>query len=187
MEEKAGDHIKIEGLIEIRNGDKVITGKNHIVGQGLKHIINLMICTGTRNAYENFNKNSYYYNARIGSDISNTTTVGATALSADFGSNPNSKAISASNISTTIFDLNVTATWNAGTVTGTLGEVGILWGMLSGGVLKTAQFTSDSTQDPLSTQLLFSRMSAGDGDFSAFTIDNTKPLTVSWTLRLTFA
>lgn len=178
------------GEVTIRNGDRVFKARNHFVDAGLKGLISTLI-------FADFNAEAasrYWYlfsntwNIYIGSDTVTPTTTGMTALVSPIGAAPGT-APDSKNVPT-IHDGSPdgdwyaiwSATWNAGTVSGTLGECALY--MKSPDMI-TFGWVIAGTYNP--TVVMVSRMSAADGDFSSFVIDNTKPLVVDWTIHFTFA
>jgi hypothetical protein len=184
-----GDFIGIRGTVKIENGEHIAIGKNHWVGQGLETIGGLLVNNGYFISSVSFGGNTIYgatynWSIYIGSDTSNPTTVTMTSLVAPIGNAPgtapNTKSYSGSyySTSTTPVTLSYVATWNAGTVSGTLGETGLyLW-------INTSTLTNGTTA---TNPGLASRLSAADGSFTAFTINTAAALTVTWTVSLVYA
>lgn len=184
------DSIKIEGFVEIRNGDKVIKAKNRFVQTILAHISNALvlgrISAGAPSVI--YWRGPFWdYNIYLGTDQVTPTVFNTTALTSPIGgapgTAPNTKIGSTSNPSNGVFQINTTATWNAGTVSGTVGEMALYLNLTP--ALKGYQWGGAATQENGAVQL-GSRLSVADGSFSAFPIDNTKPLAVTWTIRVSF-
>jgi hypothetical protein len=183
-----GDFIGIRGTVKIENGEHVAIGKNHWVGQGFELIGEWLDC----NTYINYNVNMgavYNWNIYIGSDTSTVTTVSMTSLVSPIGNAPgtapNSKSYSGVYYSTSTTPVVITyiATWNAGTVSGTLGETGLyLYDAFYASNVKPLANTSYASNPALA-----SRLSAADGSFTAFTINTAAALTVTWTVSLVYA
>jgi hypothetical protein len=174
-----GDFIGIRGTVKIENGEHIAIGRNHWVGQGLETI----------GSYLNFTGNNFYgasqnWSIYIGSDTVTPTTVSMTSLVSPIGTAPgtapNTKSNSGAYYSTSTTPLVLTwiATWNAGTVSGTLGETG-LYLLLS--------YTNLTNGSVASNPGLASRLSAADGSFIAFTINTAAALTITWTVSLVYA
>jgi hypothetical protein len=92
----------------------------------------------------------------------------------------NSASLPRSNPSPGVYQVTYTSTWNAGAVSGTIGEVGLflyIWDAL--------QSAGGSSGIP--SRRLASRLSVADGDFTAYTIDTALPLTVQWIVQFSFA
>jgi hypothetical protein len=170
-----GDFIGIRGTVKIENGEHVAIGRNHWVGQGLETIGNYIISSNS-----NLGAAGTNWTMRLGSDTSTTTTVSMTSLVSQIGGNPSSQTSWGTYYatSTTPVVLIWIATWNAGTVSGTLGEAG-LYLYISYGALGNGTAASQPG--------LASRLSAADGSFTAFTINTAAALTVTWTVGLVYA
>jgi hypothetical protein len=76
----------------------------------------------------------------------------------------------------------LTSTWNAGTVTGMVGEIGI-YGR-SNASNNLVGFGSKFYG--AGGSFFASRLSVADDDFTAFTINTAAPLTINWTIQFTF-
>ncbi len=171
--------ISIEGLVSIVNGDKTIKCENTLVGDALQHfhVWNALDQEGG----DGGNVGVGRVNIGIGSDTSTSTSYDTTALSNVISTSPNNiTGETADDGSNNVYDIIVHGTWNAGTVSGTLGEAGLYLGLyLFNSISGFPAYPSPSTE-------LFSRACSADGDFSSFTIDDTKPLTIDWTIRFEF-
>jgi len=179
--------ILIRGLVTIKQGNKIIVKEalNHWVDNGLKGILSTIISTYAKGAIWYLWGNSW--NIYLGSDTSTTTTPGMTSLVAPIGAAPgtapNSKSITVTTDEANgIFKATFIATWNAGTVSGTVGELALY--------MKAPARTSFGwdvyPNDYNPSVVMISRLSSADGDFSSFIIDETKPLTVEWTVQFSF-
>jgi len=178
-----GDFIGIRGTVKIENGEHVVIGRNHWVAQGLETIGAVLV----NNSYGPPNAVGALYNGwniYIGFDTATATTVGMTSLVSPIGSAPgtapNTKSASGAyySTSTTPIVLTYIATWNAGTVSGTLGEAGLYL------TINTCSLTNAATA---SNPGLASRLSAADTSFTAFAINTAAALTVTWTVSLVYA
>jgi hypothetical protein len=183
------DFIGIRGTVKIENGEHIAIGRNHWVAQGLEAIGALFVWNGV--AYTSGSNTSYNFygavnnwNIYIGSDTSTATTVSMTSLVSPIGTapgtGPNTKSYSGVyySTSTTPIVLTYNATWNAGTVSGTLGETGLYLYINTSGLTNGTTATNPG---------LASRLSAADGSFTAFTINTAAALTVTWTVSLVYA
>jgi len=172
------DTLSLIGIAVIENGDNKVTGRNHWVGQGLETIGSYLVYTSTLNAA------SSNWSMYIGSDTTTPTTVSMTSLVSPIGTlpgtAPNSKSVSGAyySTSTTPIVLTFIATWNAGTVSGILGEVGLYLTMNTSG-LSSGAYSSNPG--------LASRLSAADGSLTAFAINTAATLTITWKINLTYA
>jgi hypothetical protein len=182
-----GDFIGIRGTVKIENGEHIVIGKNHWVAQGLETIGDFLVCpfyyylSGNVQVGGPYTSGAVYsWNMYLGSDTSTATTVSMTSLVSPIGGGPNTKSYSGVyySTSTTPVVLTYNATWNAGTVSGTLGEAGLYL------YINTNTLTNGATA---SNPGLASRLSAADGSFTAFTINTAAALTVTWTVSLVYA
>lgn len=184
-----GDHVKITARVIIRNGDRVIVAENRLVSQGIKILLEFLasvnpgsIFTGGSNI---FHSSATIARIRLGTDTATPTTEGITTLSAEISTDRNSASVVISKIAAGQYRVAWTATWNAGTVSGTIGELGLsLSGItpIADGSLPSTNPTPAVSTSPL----LFSRLSSASADFSAFAINTAVPLTVEWQLNVTF-
>ncbi len=181
--------IKIEGYVEITNGSNHIVSKNSIVDQGLLSFVNLFSCNSLQanNNMPAANWSLFASSMRIGSDAatptSNSMASLVTPIGAGIGTVPNSQSLANSNPSNGVWQATYTCVWNAGSVSGTLGEAGLffeIWTAAQG------LQPPGGTAAIVSALLLFSRLSSADGKFSSFSLDNTKPLSITWILRFTY-
>ncbi len=187
--ESLGDSIVIEGYVEITNGSNHIISKNSIVDQGLLSLVNLYSVDRLNNSSNlpATGWSSFSSSIRVGSDISTPTTRTTTALTnpigAGIGTVPNSQGLSNSNISTGVWQVTYSSKWNAGVLSGIIGELGLflqIWTIAQG--LQPAGGTAAA----VTPNTLFSRLSSADGKFSSFIIDSSNPVIVSWILRFTY-
>lgn len=187
---KSLDTIKMEGIVKIQNGDTCIKAKNKFVQTTLQHIANMISGSGWV-SYSGlyFYGPLLYYNMYIGTDTTTPTLYNSTALSLPIGTSPgtvpNSINGSVTNPSNGIFNMVITATWNQGRVSGTVGEIALYLNMYPAGNLKPFQL-SNTNYNPNSA-IMASRLSVADGAFSAFTINTGNPLSIAWTIQLRFA
>jgi hypothetical protein len=183
-----GDFIGIRGTVKIENGEHIVIGRNHWVAQGFGIIGEYLIYNNSTNmAY--LQGASYNWNMYIGSDTTTPTTVSMTSLASPIGNAPGTAPNTKSNsgayysTSTTPVVLTWVATWNPGTVSGTLGEIGLyLLDMYYGDGYRLLTNISYATNPALA-----SRLSVADGSFTAFTINNSVALTVTWTVSFVYA
>ena len=182
-----GDFIGIRGTVKIENGEHIAIGRNHWVAQGLETIGSYLVA-GSASVINGLTgvvwDGTYEWNMYIGSDTSTTTTVSMTSLTSPIGTSPgtgpNNKSYSGAyySSSTTPIVLTYAATWNAGTVSGTLGETGLYL------YINTINLANGATA---TNPGLASRLSAADGSFTAFTINTAAAVTVTWTVSLVYA
>jgi hypothetical protein len=177
----------MEGIVEITNGDNHVLSKNSIVDQGLIAIIDLLAGgnNNTTQYYPSYNWASITQGMRIGSDTTHGTLHTMTALFSPIGGGigtaANTQTGSTSNPSAGVYKLEWVSIWNAGTVSGTLGEVGLFLKIPT----SLLSYLATYPYGPSDNQL-FSRMASADSKFASFTIDNTKPLQIKWDFELTY-
>lgn len=186
-----GDSLLMRGTVTIRNGDKtfIIKAHNRIVSQGIKLILvflsgiagSINLC----NASFTFNSSATSTRMRIGSDTVTVTTEGMTALSNENTTDRNSASTVISKIAAGHYRVAWNSTWNAGTVAGTCGEIGLY---LTGAVLPTDGSLPITNPSPISvtTPILYARLASASGDFVSFTINVAAPLSIEWDLDITF-
>lgn len=183
------DTIKITGEVLILQGGKVVRkSRNHFVNLGLINLINLLSCGGLYStsdvpAYNWANATSTFI--VLGTDTTTATGATMSALVAPIGAAPgtkaNSQSIANGSPAAGQYEVTYTATWNAGTVSGTIGELALyLWGY-------SALYGAGGTNYNPDAAYMYSRLSVADGDFTAYTIDTTLPLTIQWRVRFSFA
>lgn len=182
--------IRMWAEVIIKNGDNVIRGENHFVDAGLKSIISALLfsqATSDQTKYWYLPLDSWHI--YIGSDTTTTTITTHTELQSPIGAAPgtppDSKTCSVIHDGTPDGDwyMTLSATWNPGTVGAvTLGEAALY---MRNADKSTFKWSFGSTYQPSET--MTSRLSAADGDFGSFVIDNTKPLVADWTIHFTFA
>jgi len=169
------DNLSLVGIVIIENGENKVIGRNHWVSQGLE-TIGSYLAGGA-----GYGAASKIY---IGSDTATPTTVSMTALASPIGTAPGT----APNTFNVSYSINLSsiipatvlyiAVWNAGTVSGTLGEVGLYVQGYTGGLSGSTYATNPG---------LGARMASADGTFAAFTITTTVALTVSWFVKFVYS
>ncbi len=181
-----GDMIKVTDEILVYEGDKLrFASKGHIVNQGLIHMINAIAASTTQAGSQyylfSYNWTSKTTYMRLGTG-GNVTTGSVTSLTTPVATAPDSQAGSTSSPSAGTYRVSWTATWNAGTLTAiTVSELGLFLYLQTG--LQGFGWTGFNGAGVA----LFSRLSAADGDFTAFVVNTSVPLTIEWRLTFTFA
>lgn len=189
--------IVIRGFVTIKQGDKVLARAviNHFVDAGLKGIISTLIHKHLYSSGTGYCEWELWYSSwsmYLGSDIATVTTTGMTALQSPIGAAPgtppNSKSASTKDggvggDNDGIWNVVFMATWDAGTVSGTLGELALY--MRAPDKITFGWTETNETYTP--SVVMISRLSSADTDFSSFVIDEEKPLTVEWKVQLAFA
>jgi hypothetical protein len=183
-----GDVIRVTDEILVYEGDKLkFASKGHIVNQGLIHMINALAASQTPTSgypfylfSRDWTGRNYSY-MRLGTG-GNVTTGSVTGLTTPVGTGPDSQAGATSSPSAGTYRVSWTATWNAGTLTAiTVSEIGLFLYLQTG--LQSFGWTGFNGAGTA----LFSRLSAADGDFTAFVVNTSVPLTIEWRLTFTFA
>jgi len=175
-----GERIRVKAEVEVWNGEThFIVTHNHFVQQGLIHLVNFLTVQRTGGGFL-YNCASGYYTMKLGTDTTHITDASMTALYSEIATEPNTLLGLNTNVGLGVKRFTVTATWNAGTVSGTVGELGLRWGMFT-----TLQGWAWDAYTNASTKQLLSRLSHADKDFMAFTINTGAPLTIEW--RVTFS
>jgi len=179
-----GESIRIKAEVEVWNGRTRFRVKhNHFVQQALIHLINMMtVGGGAITPPRQWNVYSGRYTLRLGTNTTTPTDASMTTLVNEIATEPNSLSGANENPSLGVVRIKVTATWLAGTVSGTIGELGLRWGLFTG--LQGFGWNPNSDSG---TKNLLSRLSCADGDFTQFTINTGVPLTIEWRITFTFA
>jgi hypothetical protein len=193
-----GDRIIIADEIRIYEGEGAnkrlkVKSKGHIVNQGLIAITNLLSwstisyggsSSGGLSSY-NFTPSGNSY-IRLGTG-GNVTTGTVTGLTTPVSTVPSSQAGTTSSPQGGQYRISWTATWNAGTIGAiTISEVGLFLAFANSfGSLQSFGWSRSNTINE--GAMFFSRLSAADGDFVAFVVNTSVPLTIEWRLTFTFA
>jgi len=181
--------IVITGSVEITNGPKHAGPyRNHFVNNALYalgYIIMTYIPSGNAaiGTFAPLYPNTMY----LGTNTAITTFPTMVGLVAPIGTPPGTGPHSFSSSYGSItngYQVVYSATWNAGTVSGTIGEMA-LYGTFTQ-TYYTGSLSSSINGWGTHTGML-SRLSVADGDFSAFTINTSYPLVVVWTVQFLFA
>lgn len=190
--------IVIQSVVTIRNGDTVIRAKNHFVQTGLCMLVNLLMIpvvpanpsTQTFLASYNWTTSPFAKSFMVlGTNTSAPTTVNMSALSAPIGTAPGTKANSQAGATLALAngaEIDYTSTWNAGTVSGTVGEIGLYLNTPGASWMAPIVFGTSPTAGQ-ENPAMFSRLSSADGDFTAFAINVANPLSITWAIQFTFA
>jgi hypothetical protein len=163
--------LKLFGKVEIENGNTKINGRNHWVGTGLETLAAFI--GSTSGASVNVTTSKWYM--LLGSDTTTPTNVTMSSITTPISKQPNINLVSGSYFSgsTSAVLIRYTSVWLPGTVSGTIGEVG-LYLTLSGGYY------------PVGNPGMVARFSVADGSFNAFTVDTNKTLNINWDINLVY-
>jgi hypothetical protein len=176
--------IRFGGRVTVKQDDEVIFEyiPNHIVNLGLKNLGIGLIGSGWYVGVANTTLygQRYYANILVGTNTTTPTTITTTDLTNKIATNPSSFNSTAPTAQTTTrWVIQYNALWNAGVITSQVGEIGLYNGNFTG--TYAAGWTSASQGAAISyAAALFSRVSAADGDFQAFTPDSSKSLVITW-------
>jgi len=190
--------IKVQGIVTIRQGDKILCKKavNHFVDAGLKSLLSCIIWSAITDNYQSGTSPVYWYlpaysgwSIYCGNDTTTPTTTGTTTLTDPIGTPPGTAPnVLGCSVHSGASDgdwfVILTGTWNVGSLPAeTLGEVALY--MRASTETTFAWTKTDVNYTP--SVVMISRLSNADGDFASFTIDDTKPLTVDWKIQFQFA
>ncbi len=158
---------------------------NKFVLAGLKHLATYFGIGEYGNGRRNYSTRDW--KMVIGTDSSTSTSAGDTSLVSPIGTGdgttPNSLNYSTiTEISTGKFEVKITGTWFSGTVSGTVGEIGLY---LYSGEPTSFGFGDEGNYSTSSN--MTNRLSVANNEFSSFTIDETKSLTIEWRFIYEFA
>jgi hypothetical protein len=157
-----------------------------LLNKAAYNIANFISCTGMSSSANmpSFNWTSKSTYMVLGTNTSTNNTAGMTALVAPIGAGngtlPNTQSFSTSNPSPGVYKITYNSTWNAGTVSGTCGEIGLY---LYGSPTYVGTSPCNYYQGPY----LYARLSVADSKFEAFSINTGAPLTISWVITFTWA
>jgi hypothetical protein len=182
------------GLVSARQGDEVLftDAKNKFTDIGMFSplcYLNFYQCYSTSGAGTlTYYYPGYSYTMYLGTNTTTGTIPTHTGLQVPIGTAPgtapNTVNVTVLNgTSTGIWGITVTAIWNAGTVSGTVGEMGLYLRTTDkkdqgGWSIGNASYAGASS--------MWSRLCSADTDFQAFTIDNTRPLIIDWKILYSF-
>ncbi len=184
------DELSLKGRVSIWQGEgedkevKVDRAKNKWVDAGLKGLLSAFLCNYTKVIGYAWSYSSKSY---LGQDTTTTTAHNMTALVDPIGAAPGTAPNSTSgedisNPATGQWHTAFISIWNAGTVSGTVGEVALY---LRPYDILMAGWTRRDTGLTFS-EAMVSRCSVADGDFSQFSIDSSKSLTVYWEVMISY-
>jgi hypothetical protein len=180
--------IVITGKVEITNGPKHAGPyRNHFVDSALQALGYILLTNSYCNhafasAIAPLNPQTIY----LGTNTTISTFPYMNQLVNPIGplpgTGPNSFSSSYGSI-TNGYQVVYSATWNPGTVSGTIGEMA-LYGSAATNYYVGLQGGTEIWE---SGSVMLSRLSVADGDFSAFTINASYPLIIVWTIQFLFA
>lgn len=176
----------IDGIVTVKNGRNVFRGHNTFLNRFKWSLMGYL-----KSAFINDYGSLFNYQdtggAKIylGTDTTTPTTPDMSSLVSPIGTSPgtapNSMTGTYTNPSNGVYDVTYIAQWNPGTVLGTVGEIALY--------LHCADSFDTSFAAwyvPTGAIRMASRLSVADGTLTSFTIDDTKPLTVTWTIEVSW-
>jgi len=178
--------MKIKGEFNIKNGNTNKNVKNKFVDRGILGILFPLVCYYSGSLDED--GYGYNYNIRVGSNTDTSTGREMESLIDTIGGTQNETDINVTQDGDN-YTIKYTATWESGSLSGTLGEVGIFLYLPDDRV-----YASNTIRNPIynsrtsmgDTNTMFSRICEADGDFTSFVIDEEEPLSVEYKLTLTY-
>lgn len=184
--------IKMKGLVEINNGNNIIKAENKFVQTMLAWLANVCSISGTGTGSSggtgswSVSTNAWDIFIGSGGGITNyNTTVLTSPIGTSPGTPPNHKSGATSNPENGVFLTQFTATWDIGSISGTISEMALYLSVL--GTIQPFGFFKTTFPAVIETKKLVSRLSVADEDFSpAFGINAANPLSIVWTIRFSF-
>ena len=181
---------KVIGYVTVKQGDKIVfRGNNKFVDAFLKGLASMILgqYVYASNSYVAVYVWAYQATIHVGTDTSTATTPDMTHLVVENTTEPDSFDGSLYDGTTTgIWGVRYTATWNAGVITATVGEIGLYMNPFTDTSYQWAMGYTTSGGSYTYAQALCARLSVADGDFTAYTPDASLPLTVQWDIKFTF-
>lgn len=178
-------------------GEVHFIARNKIVGQGLTHILNMVTLSGI-GAIQNSNNAStgQFIQAPFSSNQQTLSTIlvgsGAgptnaaqTALGSPILTLPTTTSYAQTGVTSTSVRWSLTATWNSGTISGNVQELGV-FGNLAISLGMSINGQTNASNDTLSNAVLFARLCAADAEFVAFNINTAFPLVVEYRFTVAF-
>lgn len=184
--------IKLTGSVTLTNGQTIWKSHpNHFVKQAMRGILSQMLFLKSDSSG---NGSTYYYTYLpasswtmfLGSDTETPTTASTIALTQPLTNEttePSQKQIFTTDGSSTgVWSATYRTVWNQGTITGTIGEVGLFMRMPT----TTTNGWSVVKTNYTPARVLVSRLSVADSDIAPHTIDTTNPLILDWKVTFSF-
>ena len=171
--------VKISGHVRITNGSTVIEGKNKITAYLLMTLCRYMTCHQLgANHNPNYNFVGMGSYIALGTDTTTPTTNGTTGLAAPIGAPTKANTQGTNGWTSGNTHINQwDAVWNPGTVSGTVGELGLFLSIRN--TLGAVQEYPNPTGYHLAA-----RFAVADSEFTSFTIDSTKPVVINWQMKV---
>ena len=186
-------NLEVWGEAIIKNGDTEIRARNKLTGNAIRHLSNQGIFQVTAGdttfagaVWQLFHTNNQGLSyIRVGTGVGATIET-TTALLAQIATNPSSTLWVADSPAVGTYRARFTATWNSGILpASTVTEIGIHGYMMNTWGSPLNFSTSASIQNATALSL-FARLSTTDGEFTAFLINTTVPLTIEYRVIFTW-
>ena len=175
--------IDLQGKVRIENGENVVEGSNKFVRKAAVMLMGVFMLR--ESGWDGLDLGGVHIDVKLGHDTDMETCWNRVALVDGMDVPPDILETEPVE-GTGEYRLKITATWNEGEVSGTLGEVGFF----------LAENTSEFEDQDSSVFVgewadeaesgMWSRMCAADGDFEAFEIDEDSPITIEWHMIFKF-
>ena len=186
------NEINIGGFVEIINGDTHLQEQqNKLVQTMYAWFSNMTSCSAlvhSSNSNDTWSLMTNGYQMYLGTDMITPTLYNTTVLTSPIGTAPgtapNTTGGTVTNPSTVVFRILFSATWNAYTVSGTVGEMALYLRLMSSAIQGFGWTKYVPATEPLQ---LASRLAVADGSMSSFAINNAAPLTVNWIIQFSYA
>lgn len=180
--------IKINGIVDINNGDNKFESSNHMLNNGFKAIFGILLLTYVsrftgypynRTCSVQFPINSWYI--RVGTDTTTITTPTMSGLTSLIDIAPSMKQVIVTDgTDTGHYKITYRCIWDAGTISGTIGELGLY--MRAGEQI--SQWSAYGNNVVIAADVkMIARLSSADGLVSPIIIDETKPLIIDWNMN----
>jgi len=191
----ATDTVVIKGLVTIwqedpKTGERIYyvkNAENHWVDAGLKGLVSALMCY--RYGFTSYSNPGYAwaydFKIYLGTDTTQATYHNMTALASPIGTAPgtppnHTDGADITNPATGQWKTSFIAIWYSGTLPAvSVGEAALYLGAFNN---LTPGWTGSATMP----NVMVSRLSVADGDFTAFPIDVSKSLTVQWDIITQF-
>lgn len=185
------NEICIGGYVEIINGDTHLQEQqNKLVQTVYAWFSNMTSCyaySHPGNTNDTWSLMTNGYQMYLGTDLTTPTLYNTTVLTSPIGTAPgtapNTTGGTVTNPSTAAFRILFSATWNAYTVSGTVGEMALYLRLMSPTILGFGWQKSGTATETLQ---LASRLAVADGSMSPFAINTASPLTINWTIQFSY-
>jgi len=189
-DDRGEDRLRMQGYVTVYQGegkDKIILFDdvpNKWVDKGLKGLLSAFLGRACSVKADFWTTGMQIY---IGTDTGTATGHANTALQTPIGGAPGTAPNTMTgedrtNPSSGVWETKYIAIWNAGAVSGTVGEIAMYMRAFDN---ITAQWYND-LPGWTPALVMVSRVSVADSEIDAFSIDVSKSLTIQWTVRVSY-